>query len=190
MRPRVLLLALACFAVTPSLQAKECVGVTMPDQLTVEGKKLLLNGMGVREATFLQIDVYVAGLYLEKKSNDGTQIARSEQLKEIRLKFVRDVARDEMREAIGNGFKKTSGDFAKIKDRVKKFESMLPEFKKGDSLTLIYRPGLGLEVVTGAGSRGTIAGADFMRALFLIWLGGAPPNPGLKSGLLGGQCGS
>jgi hypothetical protein len=35
----------------------------------------------------------------------------------------------------------------------------------------------------------TIEGADFARALFLIWLGKHPPNAGLKKGLLGGECG-
>jgi hypothetical protein len=37
--------------------------------------------------------------------------------------------------------------------------------------------------------KGTIAGDDFGRALFSIWLGSRPPNPGLKAGLLGGGCG-
>ena len=34
--------------------------------------------------------------------------------------------------------------------------------------------------------KGPIPGEDFARALFGIWLGPKPPNPDLKSGLLGG----
>jgi hypothetical protein len=37
--------------------------------------------------------------------------------------------------------------------------------------------------------KGTIAGDDFARALFAIWLGARPPNAELKTGLLGGPCG-
>jgi hypothetical protein len=36
--------------------------------------------------------------------------------------------------------------------------------------------------------KGTLAGDDFSRALLSIWLGASPPNPELKSGLLGGTC--
>jgi hypothetical protein len=38
-------------------------------------------------------------------------------------------------------------------------------------------------------SKGTIEGTDFARVFFSIWLGSQPPNPGLRSGLLGGSCG-
>jgi Chalcone isomerase-like len=41
--------------------------------------------------------------------------------------------------------------------------------------------------VKGA-AKGTIKGDDFAKAFFSIWLGD-PPNPELKSGLLGGACG-
>ncbi len=37
--------------------------------------------------------------------------------------------------------------------------------------------------------RGAIGGRDFADAFFAIWFGDDPPNPGLKSGLLGGPCG-
>jgi hypothetical protein len=36
---------------------------------------------------------------------------------------------------------------------------------------------------------GTIAGDDFSRALFSIWLGSHPPHADLKAGMLGGECG-
>ena len=53
-------------------------GITMPDTATVGGKDLQLNGLGTRKATFLKVKVYVMGLYLEKKSQDGQAIAASE----------------------------------------------------------------------------------------------------------------
>src|SRR3989337_2459246 len=71
----------------------------MPDQATVEGKTLVLNGMGLREATFLKVAVYVAGLYLESKSADANAILGSSQVKRISMHFVRDVRADQMRYA-------------------------------------------------------------------------------------------
>ena len=71
-------------------------GVTLPDTATVAGKRLVLNGMGMRQATFLKVDVYVAGLYLEQPSSDPGLILQSKQTKQIVLKFVRDVGRGDI----------------------------------------------------------------------------------------------
>jgi len=40
----------------------ECAGVELPNQVEDFGGALLQNGVGLREATFLEVDVYVAGL--------------------------------------------------------------------------------------------------------------------------------
>ena len=37
--------------------------------------------------------------------------------------------------------------------------------------------------------KGTIKGDDFAKAFLSIWRGADPPNPEIKSGLLGGTCG-
>ena len=54
----------------------ELKGVTMPDQDKIESKNLVLNGQGIREVSVLGIivRVYVAGLYLEKKSEKENDI--------------------------------------------------------------------------------------------------------------------
>ena len=52
--------------------AKELAGATMPDTLTVAGKTLKLNGMGLRKKAIFK--VYVGGLYLEAPSKDAAAI--------------------------------------------------------------------------------------------------------------------
>ena len=47
----------------------------------------------------------------------------------------------------------------------------------------------GMQVEVNGTVKGTITGDDFATAFLAIWLGPHPPNPGLKSGLLGGACG-
>lgn len=180
-------LLVASFAL-PSA-ARDCEGVSMPDQVTVDASKLVLNGMGVREATLLNINVYVAGLYLLKPSRDGEKIAAAEEPKQMRIQFVRDVSRKDMADAIQKGFKRATGEgYGALKARVEQLMEHLPEFKSGDRFTITYRPGSGVELKSNSDST-TIAGADFAHGLFLIWLGKEPPNAGLKQGLLGGKCG-
>jgi len=169
--------------------ARECEGVGMPDQVSVDATKLVLNGMGVREATVFNVNVYVAGLYLLKRSSDGEKIAAAEEPKQMRIQFVRDVSKSDMAEAIQKGFVRATGDgYGALKARVERLMAALPEFKSGDRFTITYRPGSGVELKSNSAST-TIEGADFARGLFLIWLGKHPPNAGLKKGLLGGECG-
>ncbi len=177
----VVSLALASPAV-----AGELAGVTLPDQVTVEGKTLLLNGMGLREATFLKIDVYVAGLYLGEKSKDADAIVESDKTRRIVMKFVRHVGRKDLVKAWTEGFDKNAGkDRAGLEERLATLNAWMVDIAKGDTLTFTYAPGKGLEGEVRGQSKGTIAGADFARVFFRIWLGPAPPNPGLKAGLLG-----
>ncbi|MCU0242644.1 MAG: chalcone isomerase family protein, partial [Vicinamibacteria bacterium] len=68
--------ALAVFLMAPSSWSSECVGITMPDSIVVEQTPLFLNGLGLRQATFLKVDVYVAGLYLPVKSANPDEIIR------------------------------------------------------------------------------------------------------------------
>ncbi len=46
-----------------------------------------------------------------------------------------------------------------------------------------------LPALVVAAVKGTIEGDDFAKALLAIWLGGDPPNPEIKAGMLGGACG-
>jgi len=41
-------------------QGRECKGVNFPEQTQVEGTTLTLNALGRRQATLLQVSVYVA----------------------------------------------------------------------------------------------------------------------------------
>lgn len=56
-------------------------------------------------------------------------------------------------------------------------------------LCFVAKPGAGVEVNVNGTVKGTVEGDDFAKAFLSIWLGAAPPNPGLKTGLLGGACG-
>jgi chalcone isomerase-like protein len=169
--------------------AAELAGVTLPEQTTVEGSTLVLNGMGLREATWLKVNVYVAGLYLEAKSSDADAILSAEIPKRFVFVFVRSVGRKRLIREWDESLKANIGeDFGVLEDRVATLHAWMPDaVRKGDEMTLTYLPGKGVVVEIKGEPRGTIPGADFARALFTIWLGARPPNHALKTGLLRGE---
>ena len=158
----------------------------MPDRIEVEGKTLVLNGMGVREATVLNVDVYVAGLYLEEKSTDANAILRSREHKRMVLYFVRDVDRKDINEAFEEGFEKNARrELPAIRGRIATLKRYMTDLKKGDQLVFTYTAARGVQTRVKGSIKPPIEGDDFGRAVFALWLGPHPPNSELKTGLLG-----
>ncbi len=189
-RTSILAAAVCLGLAAPALAQQECGGVRMPERMNVGGTELVLNGMGIREATVLNVDVYVAGLYLENRSRDANRILDQGQTKHMVLKLVRDVSREEMVDAVTEGIRNNAGeDYAQMREQTRQLARLIPALDEGDTITFTYAPAQeGLSVVVNGQRRGTVEGADFARVFYMIWLGDAPPNPGLKRGLLGGGC--
>jgi hypothetical protein len=185
---------IVCFAAllmlgTAAVHAKECNGVSFPEQLQVNGTDLKLNGLGMRKATFLKVKVYVAALYVTRPSRDPQALIESSGPQELVLHFVRNVGVDDLTKAWREGFERNSKDrLAALNERITKLNGWMVDVKSGQRLTFIRRPGSGVEVEVDGASKGTIEGEDFGRAFISIWLGAMPPNPELKRGLLGGAC--
>src|SRR5436853_992568 len=106
MRVRKTIAILAGLAVAAVVLAGEVAGVKMADTVTVEGKTLKLNGMGLRKKVVFK--VYVAGLYLEAPSKDPSAILTSDQIKSMRLWILRSLKGSQITEAIVEGFEKNS----------------------------------------------------------------------------------
>jgi chalcone isomerase-like protein len=185
MKTRVVAVMLT-LAVSLPAGAGELNGVTLPDQIQVDSKTLVLNGMGLRQATFLKVNVYVAGLYLETKSSDAEAILRSTGPKRLLMQFVRAVGRKDLVKAWDEGFEKSAGaSHEALKERVATLDSYMSDMPKGTVMSFTYLPDKGVVVEVQGAAKGTLPGADFAQAFYRIWLGSDPPNPGLKEGLLG-----
>jgi hypothetical protein len=165
--------------------AGEIAGVQMAQTETVEGKALKLNGMGLR--TKFIVKVYVLGLYLEEPSKDPAAILASDQVKSMRMAFVRGVAGPKISETIAEGFERNSkAQIPALKARLDKLAAMIPDVVSGDLVILTYVPGKGTMVSAKGADRGVIEGKDFADALFSVWLGADPVQGDLKKALLGG----
>jgi hypothetical protein len=167
----------------------ECLEMKVPDTVKAGGADLVLNGLGIRKATFLKVKVYVAGLYLPQKSDDSGKIVGANQPWQLVLRFVRDVDASDIRDAFDEGFKKNAGDkLAALQKRIEDLNGRMVDFKEGQYLSLANDPAKGVAVdVNGTGGT-AIDGADFAAALLAVWIGKEPPNEELKTGLLGGKC--
>jgi hypothetical protein len=165
--------------------AGEVAGVKMPDSVTVEGKTLKLNGMGLRKKVVFK--VYVTGLYLESPSKDPAAVLSSDQIKSMRLWILRSLKGSQITEAIVEGFEKNSkAQMGALKARLEKFNAMFPDVQEGDQIEMTYVPGKGTVVTAKGTEKGVIEGKDFADALFSVWLGPNPVQEDLKKALLGG----
>ena len=176
-------------AISPSQAvARSCGGVRFPDTADVDGTPLVLNGLGIREATILNVDVYVAALYVEQRGRRAADVLHLDRKIRLVLRFVRDVGRDEMNDGVREGFSRQNAGPA-LAPNIRRLAGWVPELHTGNVLTFTWRPGVGLEMKVGQTIKGVLVGEDFARAFFSIWLGAHPPNEGLRAGLLGGSCG-
>jgi Chalcone isomerase-like len=170
-----------------SVSAAEISGVKLPDQVTVGGKSLKLNGAGLRQATILKINAYAAGLYLENPGHDGDAIANSDQLKSIQMVFMRDVSAKQMADAFGEGFDKNCvAGCAELKPHIPKLQGLLKDMKKGETMGVNFLAD-GVEVTIRGQKAGKVGDKAFSHQLIRCWIGKNPPNAELKDGLLGGK---
>ena len=176
---------LPLLAGAPAL-AGTLAGVTLPDQAVVGGKTLVLNGLGLREATVFMVDVYVAGLYVPAKTGNAETILYEGTPKRIVLKFVRSVGREKLTEAWTEGFAKNErAGSAGVADGLAALNGAIADVKRDDTIVATYVPDAGTTIEIGGKEAATIPGPEFARVFFSIWLGASPPNAGLKEGLLG-----
>ena len=169
---------------TSPAHAGELAGVTMPDNVTVAGKPLVLNGMGLREKFF--IDVYVGGLYLPEKTTDARKAIDADVPKRIEMSFIySEVDKGKITGAFDDGFAAV-GATESQSSGLARLNGMMETVKSGEKIVLDYEPGVGTHVFVKGAEKGTIAGVDFMKALWGVYLGPSPPTGALKKGMLGG----
>ncbi len=188
MRQLYLALLLIFASIPGTLAANQCAGVTVPDSVTAGGSELTLNGLGLRLATFLKVEVYVAALYVPERSNNAGDLLEADQPWQLSLSFLRSVGSEDMVDAWNEGFASNAKkQLPALKDRIASLNGAMTDLNEGDTLTFSYAPGSGTAVGVNGTEAAIIQGDDFAAALLSIWLG-KPPNTEIKTGLLGGKC--
>jgi Chalcone isomerase-like len=170
-----------------SSQAK-IFGVALSPKIAPAKTELILNGGGVRTKYFIK--VYVAGLYLQKKSVDAKDIVEADKPMAVRLHIISNLMTSaNMATAIREGFDKSlKGNIEPFKKEIDMICAVFQSepVKVGDMFEIYYVPGTGVMCnKNGKDFKVKIVGVPFKKALFGIWFSDNPVDENLKKGMLG-----
>jgi hypothetical protein len=182
---RGLVLAATMFAFLSIARAAELDGVVMPNEQTVYGIRLLLNGIALRTYSVFRIHIYVAGLYLEQRSDSSKGIIHSRGLKLLVLHFLHDVSAEQARKAWQEGFDENCQWPCYVDPHdIQQFLARVPPARKGDTSFLLFTP-KGVHFTHEGRLLGSSDDPHFAEIILDTFIGPIPPTPQLKRGLLG-----
>ena len=160
--------------------------VELPELMEYQETKLTLNGQGTRVIMFMKI--YESGLYLNSANSNAEEVINDNSAMGIRLDVVSSMlTADSMKKAINEGFVKSTKDNTQpISDQISQFMATLHQaVEVGDVYEFIYQPDSGVDVLRNSKLLDTIAGLEFKKAFFGIWLSDNPIQKSLKKAMLG-----
>ncbi len=158
----------------------------LPESMEYQDTKLILNGQGTRVMFFMKI--YESGLYLNSANSNSEEVINDNSAMGIRLDVLSSMLTAEaMKKAIDEGFVKSTKDNTQpINDQIGQFMATLHQaIEVGDVYEFIYLPGSGVYVLRNSELLDTIAGLEFKKAFFGIWLSDNPVQKSLKKAMLG-----
>ncbi len=188
MKSSIIVLTLSILFFNVAMAQTTINGVTLSPKIAPAKIELILNGGGVRTKFFMK--VYVAGLYLQTKTNKPKEIIDADKPMAVRLHIISNLMTSaNMTTAIREGFDKSTG--GKVEPFKKEIDFICSIFqsepiKVGDLFEIYYVPGSGVHCnKNGKDFKVQIKGMPFKKALFGIWFSDNPVDENLKKGMLG-----
>ena len=176
-----------CLCSAWASEEMEVLGVKFPLEKVVAGKTLKLNGVAYRKALGF-IKVYVVGLYLEKPTHSAEEVISSEQVKQLFLHYLTDMATaKKLQEGYLDLMKECNPPemVERNKDDMALYASWMDkDMKPGLTSVSTYVPGKGLTLEYQGEVRGTIANPEFIQ-MYYRYNFGEKANPKIRDGLLG-----
>jgi len=171
----------------PALAA-ELEGVAFEDRISLAGRPLVLNGIGLRAAGWFK--AYVAALYLPRTARSAAAVLEQAGPKRVRLVLLVDAPAVELAKGFDKGVLRNStleADALRPRlARMFEFMQSAGSLKKGDTVDLDFDPARGTMLLLNGRLRGEpIPGDDFYAAVLRSFVGDHPYHKKLKSGMLG-----
>jgi hypothetical protein len=180
---KILMLVMMIFA-TVSANAMTVDSINFEDKVNVAGKDLVINGVGIRKATFLKIKVYYGALYLTAKATNAATFLGSNDPKQIIMHFVRDVDVKDLKKTYIEAFEGANKDtYKSMLPTLEAFNANLGNIKKGERMIINFLPD-GVTLTFAGKSFAKIGDANFSKALLNVWFVN-PLDENLSKGLLG-----
>lgn len=188
---RLALAALAALVSCPlPASAREVEGVAVPESVDIDGRRLVLNGSALREATILGIDVYVISLYLPARTRSVDAVLACDGPVHLTKRFVRDVDRSDMvppwREATLARGKRIGADVSRP---LEVLLGGLRDTRDGQTLGLTWHPEKGLRVTLDGRVTAEVSGVgpEFCKAVYTGYVGGMANEAKIASALMAGR---
>lgn len=165
--------------------AAQLAGVALPDTITVGTTRLVLNGIGLRTYSLLNIKIYVAGLYLEQPSHDAPAILSAGGFKLLQMYFIHDVDSDAVRHTWQTGLLNNCTPPCTLAPAaLSRFLAGLRSMHAGDTVTFVFGPEEADAYYNGSPD-GRIRDPQFSKLILAVFIGQHPASPQLKDELLG-----
>ncbi|UZE97608.1 chalcone isomerase family protein [Alkalimarinus alittae] len=150
--------------------------------------ELSLNGAALRK-TYMVINTYVGGLYLENPSHDENQILESDEHRRMLFHvLLRKVTARKIAQALKDALVLNISveEQKELEPNINQFIAMFEgKLKRGDEVNIDYIPGKGTHVIIGGTDKGIVPGKQFADALLSVWVGENPVGSGFKQDILG-----
>lgn len=165
-----------------------------PDQVTLQvsgqDEVLTVTGVGLREKTFLKVDVYTIVSYVAEGTtltgdDQGVALVNADVPKELRMDLRRGFSREKLINSFKEVIEKNFDDITPIQADMETFFGYFTrDAQENDILIFTYVPGVGLTTNLNGEDKGVIANFEFTQALWTVWFGEKPASGGLKKSLL------
>ncbi len=159
--------------------------------IEIEGASFTLaaTGVGLREKTFMKVNVYVIVSYVvegvELAGDQGMALLNLDAPKMIRMDLVRGFSREKLVNAFKDVIEENYDDRSAFQTDMDTFFAYFKnDAEEGDILIFTYVPGMGMKTVLNGEEQGVITNFEFVKALWTVWFGEDPASDGLKEDLL------
>jgi len=163
------------------------------DTVTIDSEvgnyNLAVTGVGLREKTFMKVNVYVIVSYViegaELEEDQGAALVSLDAPKMIRMDLVRGFSCEKLTNSFKDVIEKNYDDLSPFQADMDEFLAFFKnDAEEGDELVFTYLPSVGLKTVLNGEDLGVITNFEFAKALWTVWFGEKPANDGLKEDLL------
>lgn len=148
------------------------------------------TGVGLREKTFMKVDVYTIVSYVAAGTDLGDKPHETLRTADVPKRIQMDLRRGFGREKLVNSFRevieKNYDDLGTIQADMDVFLGYFDrDAQENDVIIFSYDPAVGLTTELNGEVKGVRANPQFTEALWTVWFGKKPADKGLRKALSG-----
>lgn len=147
----------------------------LDQRLSHEGRDLVLRSASLKEVTFLKVNLYWVGLYLEAAGTPPDSIYSSNQVKAFVFHFLRDVKGAELQESwIRDLTVSCESDCRSVIAQGRALARKMPDIRSSQKIAYVLSSDR-VDILIDGSILGTLVGANSSRAVLATFLGPKAP---------------